>query len=179
MSDERQVANNIWNFGTLLSIAVSILSLGIAGSSLYLSNQALDSSVQSAEANLYIEFKKQFADLQVYKYKVAKKRRDKGYIASPEDDLKGWRYFERYWEFSFNEWYATTQLFEPEAGHLWNEFYGPSIRDALTKSYFLQSICYLLNDSEASFRAHQKEFRKALIELYVESAAPGCLLGKN
>lgn len=162
-------------YAILINTVIATSALMVSAVSIYSSFSAIAASHNAAKANLYFEFKQRFQALQDLEAKVAGNRHDTGYIASPKHDPKGWAYFEKYWQLSFDEWYASTQLFEPEAHDLWKRYYGPSIRDALDKPYYLQSLCYLFNKSSPTFRAQKDQFRFAILRLYRPGVPPKCL----
>ena len=152
---------------------IGVLSISIAFGSIVIANSSLEASRQQARTALYIEFKQRFAEFR-HKNKPPKERKEQGYVASPTS--AGWEYFYLYWHHSFDEWFASTQLLSPEESKLWNEYYGPSVKNALGKSYYLESICYMLSKEELSFPAQNEDFRKALVDLYDhDETIPPCL----
>ncbi len=150
---------------------LGVLALSIAFGSYTISKANLDAAAKQARTSLYIEFKQRF---EKFRRSAPPERKNPNYIAEP--GAKGWKYFVDYWHHSFDEWFATTVLLSPERSKLWNEYYGPSIHDALGKKYYLQAICNLLNGGEVSFPAQKEAFRKSLIELYRNNElVPQCL----
>lgn len=150
---------------------IGILALSIALSSYLISQSNLDASINQARTALYIEFKQRY---EKFRNEAPKERKEDGYVAKP--GAPGWDYFVGYWHHSFDEWFASTVLLSPEESKLWNEYYGPSIRDALGRKYYRDSICHLLSSGDVSFPAQKDDFHKALVLLYDdETKVPQCL----
>jgi hypothetical protein len=131
---------------SMLGVYVGIAAVGVAYLD-YLGSKkeaeaTLDASNRQAETYLYVQLKSRFEEIVK---EMPSDRFTKRYKVDPKN-TKDWKYFEDYWQQSFDEWYSSTQLLEPKHSHLWDEYYASAIKDALTKSYYVDSLCLLIDE---------------------------------
>lgn len=135
----------------------------IAISAVLISAANIYASVRDSRTDLYISFKNRYHEI---RKEVPPDRRNEDFDYSTPKNIT---YFNSYWNLAFDEWYASNELFGFGVSYLWDDYYSDAIADALTRSYYVDSLCHLKNNDGLSYRADVKEFFSVLNDLYLSN----------
>ena len=135
----------------------------IAISAVLISAANIYASVRDSRTDLYISFKNRYHEI---RKEVPHDRRSENFDYSTPKNIT---YFNSYWNLAFDEWYASNELFGFGVSFLWDDYYSDAIADALTRSYYVDSLCHLKNNDGLSYRADVKEFFSVLNDLYLSN----------
>lgn len=147
-----------------------------------------DTSTMQAQTDLYVEFKRRYAELverkkeldPLYAIKIqdCQSLRDsdfvfgdgahfnKGCTIEYYADKAKYNYLKTYWFHSFDEWFASSRLELSQP--LWDKYYKHAIFGALQYSDYQRVLCSL-SGGDSSFGGQNMRFRKALTGLYSDN----------
>jgi hypothetical protein len=146
---------------------VVVAALAFAGSLV-----ALFNTLSVARAQLYLELRKRFAEINAQLPRGSengKRYWDKGWLPDPES--KDFAIFERYWYHAFDEWFVTNVLHPFRFGKLWRKFY----RRAIFQGARHDAIRYALYrmQGRTSFSGYRTEFVEEMKRAFLEYRTEG------
>ena len=143
----------------------------VAAAGFILSCAALYTTASVARAQLYLELRKRFTEINNLLPRNPpgpKDYHDKTWHPQPdkEEDKKAFSIMERYWYHAFDEWFTTTIIHRWPFRRLWKAFFKRAIFEGL-KNVPIRYVLYrMIKDPRTSFSGRSKQFEDDLAALY-------------
>ncbi len=149
----------------------------VAMAAFILSCAALYTTASVARAQLYLELRKRFAEINNQlprKPPGPKDYHDQTWRPDPgnDEDKEAFSKIERYWYHTFDDWFTTRVLPRWPFRRLWKAFYRRAIFEGL-KNVPIRYVLYrMLRDNRTSFSGRSKQFEQDLTALYSSYRRP-------
>ena len=159
------------------NIATAVAAL-IALAAFVLSWRALSTTANVARAQLYLELRKRFVEINdQLPREIEKDYHTPQWHPTLKEDPTDFSKLEKYWYHAFDEWF-TIKMLHPRGFHkLWTLFFERAVFEGL-KNVPIRYVLYrMVEDNRTSFSGRRKEFVQDLTAVYKKYAKKGIFDG--